>query len=416
VKRVLVVAYHYPPEGSSSGVLRTLKYTKYLPAHGWAPHVLTLQEAAYPIVDPTLLAQIPESVSIHRTRGFDVARRLSIAGMYPGFLAVPDRFALSWWPFAVARGLRVIRRLGVDALYSTSPQPTAHLIAATLKAATGVPWVADFRDPWIEDGAHPRPGSLRYGVESRLERMVVRTADKVTVTTPLLGREFLHRYPFLSPDKVVTIFNGYDERDFEGLKFEPPDDFEILHTGLVTPSFRDPAPLLRAVAALIRRGELVARDTRVAFLGGGEYLASQAFRDLVAQLDLDGVVDVGTRVSYQEALARLGRASVLVLLQASDDTRALIPAKGFEYLRAGRPILALTLPGATAELVQTTRSGVVVDPTDVEGIGRALVELRDADWALERRDDGFPGIDRFERRALTAQLATLLDELTGSRP
>jgi glycosyltransferase involved in cell wall biosynthesis len=406
-----MVAYHYPPEGGSSGVLRTLKYTMYLPEHGWSPHVLTLREKAYPVQDPTLLAQIPPAVTVHRTAGFDVARRFSFGGLHPGFLTVPDRFA-SWVPFGVAEGLRVIKRHGVRALYSTSPPPTAHLIGAALKRLTGLPWIADFRDPWIEDGLYPRPGSTRFHVESRLERLVVSSADRITATTPLLAREFLRRHPSLSPERVVSIYNGYDERDFDGWKPEAPDGFELLHTGLISPDFRDPAPLLTALASLIDSGRLRSEETRLVFLGGGRYLQSRAFGDLVERLRLRGVVDVAPRVSYHESLARLGRASVLVLLQASDDTRTLIPAKGFEYLRAGRPILALTGDGATAELVRSTRSGLVVEPNDVEGIARALLELRAAGPPPEGREGGYPGIARYERRALAGELARILDDLT----
>src|SRR5262245_46696232 len=250
-KRALMVAYHFPPEGTSSGVLRTLKFCKYLPAYGWTPHVLTLRERAYPVTDNRLLAQVPANAVIHRTRGGDVAKMIGVRGRYPGVFAVPDRHA-NWFPFGVITGLRAIRSQRLTALFSTSPHPTAHLIAATLRRLTHIPWVADFRDPWIEEGLYPRPGSLRCRVESHLERLVVNTADRITVTTPPFRHDLLQRYPGLSPSKVHVLFNGYDEDDFAGLKTEARTDrLEILHAGGVAPDFRDPSPLLRAVASLM---------------------------------------------------------------------------------------------------------------------------------------------------------------------
>lgn len=414
MKSVLIVAYHYPPEGGSSGVLRTLKFSKYLRAYGWVPHVLTLRETAYPVRDEGLSAQIPAEVVIHRTRGFDVASRLSMRGRYPGFLAVPDRF-VSWLPFAVATGLGVIRSNRVDVLYSTSPQPTAHLIAVALKALTGIPWVADFRDPWIEDGLYPRPGSLRAIIESRLERMVINQADRITVTTPLFRQEVLRRYPELPPEKVRVLFNGYDEEDFERIKETiRTDRFEILHTGLVTFDYRDPRPFLKAVAALINAGRLPRAGVRVTFLGAGRYLESPSFREFVNGLGLPTVVEILPRVSYGESLRRLFQASVLLLLQASDDTRALIPAKAFEYLRAGRPILALTREGATADLIMAIRAGIVACPDDMEGMERALLDLYARRSSREVASTEFHGFAQYERKKLTGELALLFEEVRQS--
>lgn len=411
MKSLFMVAYHYPPEGASSGVLRTLKFSKYLPRHGWAPHVLTLRETFYPFRDDGLLRDVPPEAVIHRTRGFDISRHLAIKGHYPALLTVPDRF-VSWVPFGVARALRVVRRSGIRALYSTSPPPTAHLIAAAVKRATGLPWIADFRDPWIEDGLYPTPGSLRYRVESRLERIVVRWADRLTVTTPYLRGDFLDRYPDLAPDKVRVIFNGYDEEDFSGL--EPPtrsSRFEILHAGLVPADYRDPAPLLEAVASLIGEGRISRDLVRITFLGAGKYLQSPAFSKTVQHLGLDPVVQVPTRIPNRAIPRRLRQASCLLLLQASDDTRSLIPAKAFEYLRTGQPILALTLEGATSDLLKEMEHCVAVSPSD-------HTRLRDVVAALYRewQESSAPiwvdrPVQRFERAALTSELAGILDDL-----
>lgn len=415
MRPVLLVAYHYPPEGGSSGVLRALKFSKYLPAYGWTPHVLTLRPSFYEARDDRLSGDIPPEAVIHRTLGFDTARHLAIRGRYWGALAVPDRF-VSWIPFATARGLRVIARERIEAIFSTSPPATAHLIALMLHRWTGRPWIADFRDPWIEEGIHPPPGTRRDRVERMLERRVVRGADRIVATTPRLAEEIRTRHRDLDPASVRVIFNGFDGLDFEHAAAPPRRDrFELLHAGLVTPDFRDPTPVLEAVAGLLREGRLPGDRFRIVFLGGGEYLNSEAFRSTVNRLGLASIVEVAGRVSHDEAIRRQRAAGALLLLQASEDTRQLIPAKAFEYLRTDRPVLVLTLEGDTADLFRGMVSCRVHPPEDRAGLSDAILGFFHA-WERDPAGIGIGRpIERYERRALTGELAALLDEVTPSR-
>jgi glycosyltransferase involved in cell wall biosynthesis len=408
-----MIAYHYPPEGGSSGVLRALKFSKYLPGQGWIPHILTLRESFYPVRDDGLMRDVPAEAVIHRTLAFDNARHLAIKGRHLAFLGVPDRF-VSWFFFGVVKGLRVIRKERPQVIYSTSPPATAHLIAAALKSITGALWVADFRDPWIEEGLFPPPGSIRYRLESVLERMVLRRCDCVVVTTPNLKAEFLARYPDLSPDKFQVIYNGYDESDFNNIRVENRSErFEIIHAGLVTPDFRNPLPLLEAAAGLISDGSLPREQVKITFLGGDWWVSSPEFTAEVKRLGLDGVVSVEGRVSHQDAIKRLAHAAALLLLQASDDTRSLIPAKAFEYLRIGRPVLAMTLEGATADLLKDREHCFILDPADSVGLSNAVFSLYNlwregGDVAAPRRN-----ACQYERSHLTGQLADILDTLTS---
>jgi len=412
-----MVTSHYPPDGDSSGVLRTLKFSKYLPRYKWIPHVLTFKEWLYKVKDYGLAGDIPPEAKVYRTFALDGARHLAIRGRHLALLTVPDRF-VAWLPFGIIRGFCIIRKRGIHALYSTSPIPTTHLIAFVLKAFTGLPWAADFRDPWIEEGIHPRPGTLRYRVEATLERLVIRRADRLIVTTPDLGRDLLNRYPELMPEKIQTIYNGYDEGDFENMDLIAPGKlFEIIHAGLVTPEFRDPFPLLREIAFLIADGDLSEGDIRVTFLGGGSYVASNKFAAAVKQLGLVRVVQVIDRVSHQEALQHLKQAAVLLLLQASDDTRSLIPAKTFEYLRIGRPILALTLEGATAHLLKGMNHCYVVDPGDQSSLRSSVLSLyRQWQHSPPEGSSVSRPIWMYERANLTAEIAQLLDKMVAETP
>jgi len=408
-----MVAYHYPPESSSSGVQRTLKFSCHLPSFGWTPHVLTLRESIYPVKDDTLKQHIPAAVTVHRTAGWDSTRHFAVRGRHLEWTAVPDPY-ISWLPFAVARGLKVIKDRDVRVIFSTSPKPTAHLIAATLKWRTRLPWVADFRDPWIDEGVHPRPGTLRLRVESRCERYVMQCADGLTVTTPEMRDHYLRRYPQLPAAKVRVIFNGFDEADFEGIEPDRvPLRFEILHAGLVTPEYRDPVPLLHAVARLLSAGDLARHDVRLTFLGCGTYVESETFARIVRDLDLGGVVDVQRRIPHRETLRRLHEAAVLLVLQAAD-TQTQIPAKLFEYLRVGRPVLALAVEGATPRLLRELGAGVVVVPGAVDQIAHAVRALYQ-EWKTNHdRRTSVPGIAGFSRLAQTSGLARVLDETAAA--
>jgi glycosyltransferase involved in cell wall biosynthesis len=411
LKKVLLIAYHYPPEGSSSGVLRALKFSKYLPGKGWLPHVLTLRKSFYPVTDEGLLLDIPSEGVVHRTFALDNARHLAIKGRHLACLSVPDRF-VSWLFFGVARGLQVIRKEGVEAIYSTSPPATAHLIAATLKSLTGAVWVADFRDPWIEEGVFPSPGTTRYWIESRLERMVLHRCDCMVVTTPYLKTELLSRYPEVPQDKIQVIYNGYDESDFSDISLDFHSRyFEIIHAGLVTPEFRNPLPLMEAVSSLIAQGVLPRNQLKITFLGGDSWMFSPEFTSQINRMRLDGVVSVQGRVSHREALKRMAQGAVLLLLQASDDTRSLIPAKAFEYLRIGRPILALTPKGATADLLKGRDHCFVIDPGDTTSLRKSVISLFEL-WLKGNNALQFDCASRqFERDKLTEQLAGIFDRL-----
>ena len=411
MKSVLMTAYHYPPEGGSSGVLRTLKFSKYLPQYGWQPHVLTLRKNFYQVQDTGLLQDIPAEAMVHRTFALDSSRHLAIKGRHLAVLTVPDPF-LTWLPFGVSQGIKVIRKWPISSLFSTSPAPTAHLIAGCLKKITKLPWIADFRDPWIERDAFPPTGSLRLRVESVLEKWVVHHADYLTVTTPRLREEFLDRYPDVSPQKIKVIFNGYDESDFQSVEnIRRAEYFEIIHAGLVTEEFRNPLPLLKVLSNLVNGHQIPREKLRMTFLGGGGYIRSQKFNQGIQQLGLEDVVHVESRVPNTEALKRMGKAGSLLLLQASDDTKTLIPAKAFEYLRMNKPILAITGEGATADLLRDMGECYVASPQD-EDILKNAVEKMFAQWSQGvQHQNGSRSIRQFERSHLTKNLATVLDDL-----
>jgi hypothetical protein len=256
VKHALFVAFHYPPEASSSGVLRTLKFSRYLAEYGWRVSVLTLERTAYDTVDPSLEQQIPDWVRVVRTPYIHTKQHLSIRGRYLASLATPDAW-IGWYFWAVPAGRRLLAADPASVVFSTSPYPTAHLIARKIAARARVPFVADFRDPWYE--VPPEPGTPRivHAVAPILERAVVRSATHVVTSTAQLRDLLRLRYTQEPPDKFTEILNGYDEADFSALPAAEPkrdDSMLIIHAGNINADFRDPAPLFEAIGRLARRG------------------------------------------------------------------------------------------------------------------------------------------------------------------
>jgi glycosyltransferase involved in cell wall biosynthesis len=421
MRHALFVAFHYPPEASSSGVLRTLKYTRYLPDHGWRVTVLTLRTDAYETTDPVLAAQIPESVRVVRSRYVDVKRHLAFRGLHSALLAIPDRW-IGWWPWAVAAGRRILREDPVDLVYSTSPHPTAHLIAGALARMRSLPWVADFRDPWFEDPPEPGTPALAHWAARRLEGAVVHRANRVIASTARLRDTLAARWAAEPAEKFASISNGYDDADFSGLASAPPRGREqpmlLLHAGSINPLFRDPRPLLEAIRDAADMGLLDTSRIRLRFLGGGPFGDSPEMQRLVAGTRLASRVEFHPRVLYDAALSELRAADVVVLLQASTDTLDLVPAKLFEYLGAGRPVLALVYPGATGEVLQETGGGWAVDPRDRAALREAVMTVYRA-WCAGTLDQVRAAperLARFSRRHLAAQLAGQFDSLAGAAP
>jgi glycosyltransferase involved in cell wall biosynthesis len=426
MKKILMIINFFPPAGGG-GVYRPLSFVKYLPRLSWEVTVVTPRAGEFWISDPGLEREIPPGVRVVRTaslsgsrllgslrggRGTGAPRRSS--GWFETLrragelFLVPDTY-VGWVPFA-RRAASRLSRGGFDAVYSTSPPDSSHLVARDVSRRFRIPWVADFRDPWINLYLREPPTPLHRALHRRLERSVSR-ADLVLTTTAAHERMLRERYPWC---RVERIPNGFDEEDFAGKSAPPPPagPFTITHCGMLTLG-RSAKPFLDALAALSRRSPAAARDVRTVFIGARE----SASEEWTRRLGLEGSVVFEDNLPHRECIARERTSHALLLIKHDDERyRGLVPGKLFEYIGAKRPILAVGPEGEAADLVRELRRGEtprIGEPDAIAAAIERMLTLR-RERRLETAYD-LGDVPRFSRRAEAERLSALLGALTGGR-
>lgn len=421
VKRVLMIAFHFPPLRGSSGIQRTLKFAQYLPQFGWHPVVLSAHPRAYGNSGDDQLRDIPPEAVVHRAFALDSARHLAFKGRYPGFLALPDRW-VSWLLGAVPAGLRLIRQYRPHVIWSTYPIATAHLIGLALHRLSGIAWVADLRDPMTDQGYPSNP--LQRRLFQWIEKKTVLHCQYAVCTTPGAISTYRTRFPEIPADRFVLLENGFDEENFADAEslapLQPPQHqqhaqdtprrFRLVHSGVIYPSERDPVPLFEALAHLQAQGHISAGNFELVLRATGHdaYLA-----ELIARCGIGELVTLAPHIAYRDALAEMLSAGALLILQASNCNHQ-VPAKLYEYLRARRPILALTDPaGDTAATLQGAGIDTIAPLDSKAAIAEALLRFLALSAAGKAPLASTEQIDANSRRARTGVLAALLDSITG---
>lgn len=429
-RQVLCIAYFFPPSGGA-GVQRPLKFVKYLPKFGWQARVLSVADGCYFAHDEALLRDIPPGTEVVRPTSLEIERlgllrrqrsAHSVAGAVRtrGLRAqllrvlsearrhlIPDP-QLGWLPFAVAAALRMHRRRPFQAIWSTSSPATGHLVAMAVQAVTGLPWIADFRDAWSDD---PMGLLAHHRVHAQLEGLVLRRTQRcVAVTQPVI--DALRARALAPAEHFAHIPNGFDPADFPAEPPPPPatDPWQITFTGSIYGKITT-VPFLEALARLLRAHPEARGAVRVSFIGQMDRRAQADYEATLQRLDLGWACERRGYVSHAAAIEAMHAAHTLLLPLYADPKAAQVMAgKTFEYLAAGRPILALATEGVTADLIRRARAGLVAPPEDVNAIHQALTTL----WHAHRKG-GIPHtpdpavVNEFSRVRLTQQLAGLLD-------
>jgi len=410
-----MIAFHFPPLAGSSGIQRTLRFIQHLPTFGWEAMVLTAHPRAYEFVSDDLSREVPAGVTVKRAFALDAARHLSIAGRYPGFLACPDRW-ISWRIRAVAVGLELIRDRRPDVIWSTYPIATAHVIGDALQRHSALPWIADFRDPMAQEGypANPRV----WQSFKRIEEQAVNRARFSVFTTPGAARTYRDRYPE-SSGRISVIENGFDEESFAGLSNDPdlcqplnPGAVTLLHSGVVYPVDRDPTHLFAAMRQMAGAGSLQRGKFKIRFRAAGH---DELLRGLVAQNALEDFVELLPLIPYRAALEEMVRADGLLVLQAATCNEQ-VPAKLYEYMRAGRPIMALTDPhGDTAGALRDAGLDTIARLDSSQEIAELLGRFVEAVTTNRVPLPNAEYVARASRREQARALASLLELASAPR-
>jgi glycosyltransferase involved in cell wall biosynthesis len=405
-----MIAFHFPPQAGSSGLLRSLKYCHYLPEHRWQPVVLTPNTRAYEKVDEPSRASIPKSVPVVSSFALDTKKHLSIGGRYPKFLALPDRWS-SWILGGIFSGVRAIQEHGINVLYSTFPIMSAAVIGLALQRLTGLPWILDLRDPMTE-GDYPYDPQVQR-VWKRIERACMRRVSRVIFTAEATRQMYLDRYPdLLKPEMCMLISNGFDEADFRDLKIPASGPvpsgrpLRLVHSGMLYPVERDPLPTFNAVARLKKLGRISADSVRIVFRAPG---LDDSYRSLLAEKSIEDIISFELHVPYQQALQECADADGLLIFQAANCDMQ-IPAKAYECLRLGKPILALTThTGNTAGLLREVGGATIVNLASedeiFDGLSAFIESVRAGAHALPDKNR----IQKYTRLAQAGQLAKVLD-------
>jgi len=374
-----MIAYHYPPARGSSGVLRTLNFTKHLPKHDWNPIVLSVHPRAYPDVGTDLLQDIPVGMIVHRAFCLDASRHLSIKGRYFGWIALPDRWT-TWLVSGVPAGLRLIHKYRPKAIWSTYPIATSLWIGYFLHRITGIPWIVDLRDPLIEvdprTGQQHPPDKKLWWARRAIERRAVERSARTILVTPGAKRIYAERYPHMPEEHWAVIPNGYEEEIFAavGRQTQPQPlngrPIHLLHSGLLYPTpDRDPSAFLRALASLRDAGKISSKQVTVTLRASG---FESHYSVLIRQYGLENIVHLAPPIPYRDALKEMLGADGLLVFQGYTSNPA-IPAKLYEYLRSRRPILAMVdSEGDTAGTLRMVGAGTIVPLESSEEISAGL--------------------------------------------
>lgn len=412
VKSVLMIAFHYPPMRGSSGIQRTLKFSQHLPAEGWRPLVLTATPSAYQDHCDGQADEIPTEALVTRAFALDAARHMSVRGRYPRWMALPDRWT-SWLLGAVPAGLRIVRTHRPAAIWSTYPIASAHLVALTLSRITGLPWIADLRDPMTDKGYPTDP--LTHRVYGWIERKTVENCAVAVCTTPGAVRAYRTRYPHLPSGRFALIENGFDEESFDDVRPQPrtqEEPFTLIHSGVIYPSERDPSALFEAIGTLLRSGRISPRNFRLVLRASGHdtFLAT-----LLCKAGIGQVVALAPHIPYAQALSEMLSADGLLVLQGANCNEQ-VPAKVYEYLRAARPILALTdAAGDTADVLRGAGIDTLAPLDDAAAIAGALQRFMAMAKAGAAPVAQPELVASHSRRMRSAELARLLDRVGISR-
>lgn len=432
MKKILIISYYWPPAGGS-GVQRWLKFVKYFRKYGYEPIVYTPENPEYMAQDPGLLSEIPSGTTIIRRKILEPYNLYKILtgkrgeSIKPGFIAqeakggkgkfteklslfirsnvfIPD--PKCFWIRPSIRFLdRYLAENPIDAIISTGPPHSMHMIAKAVAKRRNIRWIADFRDPWTKMYTFKYMNNtfLTNFLHKRMERNVVRSADAVVVVTNLMRDEFLE----LGPRRIEVITNGYDASDFDNLSEKVEEKFTITYTGLFVKD-RNPSVLWRILGEMIREVPGFGEDLTIRIIG---HTDNSVWQEISANA-LDNYLVNMDYMPHNEVVKWQQRARVLLLAGGQEpEAKGILTGKFFEYLAARRPILSFGPIGGDMDVaLKECEAGAMFDYSDYAG-AKAWIER---EYELYKKGEIYiPSgkIENYSREGLCRRMSALLDEI-----
>ncbi len=430
MKKALIITYYWPPAGGG-GVQRWLKFAKFLPQHDWTPVIYTPANPDYPLTDEHLVAEIPKEAEIITKpiiEPYRVFRSLSgkkkdavhagfiaknnkpsrlrkILGWTRGNLFIPDARML-WINPSIKHIINYLKENPVDVIISTGPPHSMHLIALGVHNKTNIPWIADFRDPWVnmDNLEQFNLGNRAMRKHEKLEKLVMDEAD-VVVSVSFTETE---NYRKITNTPVHTITNGFDAEDFSKRFPISKDKFILGHYG--TLGIDRDAPGLWEALEMLCQNEDFKKDFLLEFIGPTDALILHNASEAISPEH----IKYTNYTNHNLALESMQNATCLLLvLNDNGSEKGRIPGKIFEYMASGRSVLGIgAVDSDSAKLLRESEAGKMFERSDIPGIMDYILS-KYLEWKSDATsNDNSESIAHYSRSALTSKLAQLLDELT----
>ncbi|MCP4522137.1 MAG: glycosyltransferase family 4 protein [Cytophagales bacterium] len=435
MKKVLIITYYWPPAGGP-GVQRVLKFAKFLQQFGWEPIIYTVENGEYPIEDESLLHEIPKGITVIKKEiwePFTAYKKIvgikSKDKINPGFLNTKKKksFAekLSIWvrgnifipdarKFWIKPSVKFLNKYleenKVDAIFSSGPPHSLHLIASEIQHKFKLPWIADFRDPWTNIDYYKELNLSSWADKKHheLEKKVLKQANKVLVVGNTMKEEFEE----MGADNIEVITNGFDPSDFPtndtSIKHQ---EFRIVHLGMMNKA-RNHRFFWETLQELCNENEAFKKALNVQLVGKCDL----SVEEIVNELSLQKQVTFVPYVNHNEVFGIEQQASLLYLsINNSPNAKGVITGKIFEYLGAKRPILCIgPKDGDAAHIVNGAKAGYVIDFDDKKALKETLIKTFKyfQNGNLEVAGEG---IEQYSREGLTKTLTNLLTEITSTK-
>lgn len=429
-KRVLIITYYWPP-AAGAGVFRWLKFVKYLPSFGWEPVVFTPQNPESPFFDEQLLNDVPQDIevlkqpiwepyNIYRLLTGKKNERISVGLVNKGkkkdgflrklFMAlrgnllIPDP-KVFWVNPSVKYLTNYLKPNPVDAVITTGPPHSMHLIGLKLHQKLNVKWIADFRDPWtnIDFYKELKLSWFANRKHHRLESKVVQNADVTLSISDQMTSEFLS----LNPKQAVTITNGFDQDDLSSSTIVLDRKFSITHVGTLN-NARNPECLWQVLAKLSSENPEFKSNLLIRLVGPVDYSVRQS----IESLGLNENVETIDHLSHQEAIAVQQKSQILLLVvNNAPNSLGIIPGKFFEYLSTSRVVLAIgPTNGNLSKIIDETSCGIMLNYDDYNGLYAAVCKYYQQ-FCTNSLNVNSSAIQQYSRKNLTQKLVNLMDNL-----